>query len=46
MEVMKKAYISPTVTVAPLRHRKVLLAGSPTFTVHKDEESVNPEDTW
>ena len=46
MAVMKKAYISPSVTVALLRHHTVLLAGSPTFTVNGDEESVNPEDTW
>lgn len=46
MEVMKKAYISPKVTVAPLRHHTALLAGSPTFTVNRDDESVAPEDTW
>ena len=43
---MKKAYISPIVIVTPLRHRRALLTGSPTFTVNKEEESVNPEDTW
>ena len=46
MEVMKKAYISPVVTVVPLRHHTVLLAGSPTFTVNREEESVDPEDSW
>ena len=44
--MIKKTYISPTTTVVNLQHHTTLLAGSPTFTVNKDEESVNPEDTW
>ena len=43
---MKKTYISPAATVVNMQHHTALLASSTTFTVNKDEDTVDPEDTW